>query len=85
MKKHLEILYLGQRIKRIRAEQKISQKEMAHILGTGVGTLSKIEHGILPSRLSCEILFRIQDQFGIQPKELLKPCPTRNLNSTSRA
>lgn len=74
MKKTNEFLYFSQHVRRIRREQKITQKEKANRLGISVNTLSMIERGILPPRLSCEILFRMQDQFGIQPKDLFMPC-----------
>ena len=60
-------------IKRIRKENKLTQKEMAHKLGVSVSTLSKIEKGIIPPRLSCSILFCVQKEFGIQPKDLFAP------------
>lgn len=37
---------------------------MAKILGIGITTLNKIEQGVLPPRLSAEILFRIREYFG---------------------
>ena len=75
MTKSKNFLYFSYHIQRIRKEQKLTQREMAGRLGIGVRTLSMIERGILPPRLSCEIIFRIQDQFGIHPKDLFKPCP----------
>ena len=75
MTNYQEILYLGQHIKRIRKEYKLSQMEMARKLHVCVHTLSKIEKGILPPRMSCEFLFNIENQFGIHPKDLFKPCP----------
>ena len=38
---------------------------MAKILGIGIITLNKIEQGVLPPRLSVEMLFRIRDYFGV--------------------
>ena len=75
MTKSKNFLYFSYHIQRIRKEQKLTQREMAGRLGIGVRTLSMIEKGILPPRLSCAIIFRIQDQFGIHPKDLFKPCP----------
>lgn len=73
MKDSNEYLYFSQHVRRIRIERKMTQKEMADRLGIGVRTLSRIERGILPRRLSCEILFRVQEQFGICPQDLFKP------------
>lgn len=64
--------FAGQ-VKRIRKESGVSQKEMAVLLGIGIPTLSKIERGVLPPRLSCSVIFRIQQQFGIHPKDLFAP------------
>ena len=75
MTKSKDFLYFSQHVQRIRREQNLTQREMADRLGIGVRTLSMIESGILPPRLSCEILFRIENQFGIHPKDLFKPGP----------
>lgn len=69
--KNIENFHIfSQRIKLIRAENKLTQKEMAQKLRISVSTLSKIERGILPPRLSCSILFQIYEQFGVHPREL---------------
>lgn len=67
----------SQKIKLIRAEHRLTQREMAQKLGISVNTLSKIEKGILPPRLSCSVIFRIQQQFGISPKDLFTPTTSR--------
>ena len=51
----------------------MTQREMAHKLGISISTLTKIEKGIIPPRLSCSILFRVQREFGIHPKDLFAP------------
>ena len=76
MKNSDNFFVFGQHIKRIRKEAGLTQKEMAHRLGISIPTLSKIESGVLPPRLSCSILFRIHQQFGIHPKELFEPILT---------
>lgn len=50
----------------------IKKKTMAELLGIGVGSLNKIEKGELPPRLTVEIIFNIQNYFGIHPKELFE-------------
>ena len=60
-------------IRRIRKENNMTQREMAHKLGISISTLTKIEKGIIPPRLSCSILFRVQREFGIHPKDLFAP------------
>ena len=44
--------------------------EMAKRLGISVKTLLAVEKGQLPPRLSFSILFRIQQEFGVSPKDL---------------
>ena len=73
MKNSDNFLAFAEHVKRIRKEAGLSQREMAVILGIGIPTLSKIERGILPSRLSCSVLFRIHQHFGIHPKNLFAP------------
>ena len=57
-------------IRDLRKRQNLSQKEMANILGIGVKSLSMIENDVLPPCLNCEILFRIQNYFGIKPPNM---------------
>lgn len=76
MKKSDCFLVFSENVKCIRKEAGLSQKEMAHMLGIGVSTLSKIENGVLPPRLSCSVLFRIQRHFGIHPKDMFTPIVT---------
>ena len=57
-----EIAILCKNIKRIRNEKGLSQSKMAEKLNIGVKSLSMLENGILPPRLSVEILFRFIEQ-----------------------
>lgn len=59
--------YLSYNIIYLRKKHKVSKKEMAEILGTGIKTLNNIEKGVLPPRLNVRVLFRIYDCFGISP------------------
>jgi len=68
-----DVQILCQNIKYLRREHELSKGEMAHILGVGIRTLNDIERGILPPRISCEMLFRIQHHFGISPGQLFTP------------
>lgn len=73
MKNSENFLLFSQHIRHIRSKTGLTQKEMAYILGIGVSTLSKIEKGVLPPRLSCSVIFRIHQHFGIPPKDLFSP------------
>ena len=66
-----EIENLLNNIAWLRKRHGFSKKKMAKLLGIGVGTLNQIERTELPPRLGTEVLFRIQEHFGIHPKDLL--------------
>lgn len=68
-----KILIFSQNMKKIRKNAQLTQREMAQKLGISIASLSKIEKGILPPRLSCTILFRIHKEFGVHPKDLFEP------------
>ena len=46
---------------------------MAKRLEIGVNSLTMLENGIIPKRLSCELIFKIEDEFDILPKNIFKP------------
>ena len=66
----IEIQTMGKNIKKLRKTNKLSQVEMAKKLNIGVKSLSKIEKGILPPRLSTSVLIEIYFHFGIRPSDL---------------
>lgn len=70
MEKDNYIENFSKNVKAIRAKNNISKKEMAKILGIGIGSLSKIENGILPPKLEANILIKIYYKFGILPSKL---------------
>ena len=70
-----DIQILCQNINSLRQQHNLSKKEMSQILGIGMKTLNQIENGILPPRMSCESLFRIQSHFGIRPQQLFSILP----------
>ena len=55
----------------LRAHYGYSKTRMAKILKVGIGTIDQIEKGILPPRLSAEIIFHLQSHFGIRPADLV--------------
>ena len=61
---------LCQNIKFLRQKHKLTKTQMSQILGVSIKTLNRLENGILPPRISCELIFRIQRHFGIQPRQL---------------
>lgn len=57
----------------LRKKHNLSKKDMANLLQIGVGSLTKIEKGELPLRLSTEVIFRVSNIFGIAPEDLFTP------------
>ena len=55
----------------LRAHYGYSKARMAEILKVGISTINQIEAGVIPPRLSTEILFRIHRHFGIHPADLI--------------
>lgn len=64
----LSILFRN--ITALRKHYGYSKKQMAHLLGIGIGTLNKIETGIIPPRLGVEVVFAICREFHIRPSVL---------------
>lgn len=57
----------------LRKKYSLSQKVMAEKLGISVSTLRKIEKGIFPERIGVEIVFRINDEFGVSIRNQFSP------------
>lgn len=51
----------------LRKNHNLSKKEMAKILGISIYMLNKIETGIIPKNLNCDVLFKIHKHFNIHP------------------
>ena len=49
----------------LRKKTGLSKKEMAGILQIGIGSLNKIERGVLPPRMSLDVLTHVEEHFGI--------------------
>ena len=56
----------------IRKKHALAKETMAILLGIGVGSLNKIEKGILPPRLCCDVLIRLRDVFGLSIADIFK-------------
>ena len=72
MKKHDEEIFCNN-IQVLRRRHKLKKEEMAHILHISVSSLSKLEEGRLPPRLSVEIIFFIYHYFHIRPADMFVP------------
>lgn len=67
-----QLLIVCDNIKFLRKKAGYSKKRMAETLDVSVRTISMLERGIVPERLSCQLLFNAQAEFGINPTDLLK-------------
>ncbi len=65
-----ELYAFFQNIRILRISHKLTQKEMAKICGVSLSTLRKLEHNILPTRVSVRILFNISNYFHLCPEQL---------------
>ena len=68
-----ERLVFCENIKLLRIKNDLSCAEMAKRLGIGQKMLRLLECEILPPRLSCSILFRIEREFGVPPQNMFSP------------
>ena len=73
MENNYEIAVFGENIRKLRYRENLSKQKMAKRLGIGVQSLSLIESGILPKRLSACILYRIYQEFNITPSGIFSP------------
>lgn len=55
----------------LRKRHCLSKKKMARILGIGIASLDKIERGVIPKRMSCDVLIRLGKYFDISFCDLL--------------
>ena len=65
-----EIQIMCTNIKKLRELNKLSQKEMARMLGIGIETLRSLENGIIPPRVSASLIIKISKLFNITPAYL---------------
>lgn len=70
MNEKTELSVFCKNIKMLREKENLSRVYMAKLLGISVISLIMIEKGILPKRVSCNILFNIYYYFGIVPKDM---------------
>ena len=68
-----EIEIFCKNVKLLRENNHLTKKEMAKICNIGTKSLSMLEKGILPERLSASILFSLHEHFNIPLKDLFIP------------
>lgn len=57
-------------VKKLRTAYGLSKKEMAKILHIGIASLTKMEDGILPPRMSYEVVLYICKYFHVTPDQI---------------
>lgn len=67
-----EILNFCKNVKFLRENNNLSKKEMAKILGIGIGSLTKLEKGEIPERMGANVIINICDYFHILPNKLFE-------------
>lgn len=65
--KYEDFRIFGENLWHLRNQHGLSQEAMAQKLHIGVNTLQNVEGGIFCPRLRMEVLFYIQEEFGVQP------------------
>lgn len=74
----IDVLIFCENIRFLRKQNNLSQAEMAELLGIGIKSLRSLEKDRIPSRLSCDILFRIYTAFGVYPGDIFSPLENKN-------
>lgn len=70
-----ELKIFCQNVKLLRERAGLSKRSMAAILGIGTASLTKIEGGTIPKRVSTEIIFTLSDHFKLKITDLFFPLP----------
>lgn len=63
-----EIFIFCENVKRLRAKEGLSKREISEILGISIRSLTMLEKGILPKNLCCDVLLVICNYFQLEPK-----------------
>lgn len=66
-----ELQIFSQNIVWLRKRYCLSKKAMARLLQISVRSLTRIEQGNFPPRVTVEIFFHVEDHFGIPPQVIL--------------
>ncbi|MBQ8287153.1 MAG: helix-turn-helix transcriptional regulator [Clostridia bacterium] len=74
-----EIEIFCNNVRLLRRTFHLSEKEMAKKMGISVGSLTKLESGVLPSRLTHEVLIYIYHNFTITPQRMFSPLSETDL------
>lgn len=73
MNKDIEWHIFCQNIRQLRAHYGLSKTRMAGLLGVSIKTISSLEQGIVPPRMSSVVLYNIHVHFHILPHKMFTP------------
>lgn len=68
----IQLLNMCNNIKFLRKKHNLTKKAMAERLKISTRSLSMLEKGIIPSRLSCAFLFYVFNEFDVPPKKIFE-------------
>ena len=71
MRSELSILTFCANIKKLRIKENLSKTKMCKILKISTLSLKSIENGILPKRISCNVLLRACVYFNLKADDIL--------------
>ena len=67
-----ELKIFTENIKLLREKASLTQSQMAELLNISIGSLEKLESGVIPKRLSVEVVFKIMSVFKTNPFEAIE-------------
>ena len=67
-----ELKIFTENIKFLRQKASFTQSQMAELLNISIGSLEKLESGVIPKRLSVEVVFKIMSVFKTNPFEAIE-------------
>ena len=68
-----DIVIFGKNLKKIRKNNGLLKQKMAKKIGIGTKSLTSLENGILPPRLSTCVLIKVFNEFDFLPSEFFEP------------
>ena len=72
---HDEEKILGYNVSFLRKKHRLSKKALAKRIGIGVKSLSTLERGVIPPRMSINAVFRLCKVFHVLPRALFSVLP----------
>ncbi|MBQ6830933.1 MAG: hypothetical protein IJO59_07415 [Clostridia bacterium] len=68
-----ELLIFCRNVAWIKQRYRLTNRQMAEILGVGEGSVRKVLSGEIPERLSAQVIIRLAKRFSYRPSEWFLP------------